>query len=289
MSSIVIVPNILTIGSYVPYSDSLVETFLEAIDRGLYACWFDLGNARNHTRMRIDDEDIEMSKLILQRFPISVFTRIPSNYNLCGSRSVLAWNGNSSEDTKIAKRINEIEYELTCISNTLDGYVIMEAGSHVNREAGLCATATTINSIEFSGNTQLLIVNSVDEYNNICTSIDNLVQVLELVKPELKRHVGLCIDLVALFVNGYPINTHIDFLDILQRCYITPTSIFIGDTTTQTGSKQINRCPIGSGMMWKNIETLYSILSVAVQRNIVLLTHTHKDTTILKALSMTTN
>lgn len=289
MSLITIVPNILTIGSYVPYTHSLVETLLEAVDKGMYACWFDLGNARNQTRMRIDDEDIEMSKLILERFPLSLFTLIPSSYNLCGSRNVLAWNGNSSEDTKIAKRIEEIEYELSCISNTLDGYVIIEAGAHVTREAGIYATATSINSIDFSGNTELLILNSVDEYNNICTSVDHVVQVLELVKPELKRHIGICIDLVSLFVNGHTINTHLEFLNILQQCYITPSAIFIGDTTTSAGSKKLNRCQIGSGMMWKNIETLYSIISVAIQRNIVLLTHSDTDSTILKALSMTTN
>ena len=242
--------------------DNLSSCILDSILEGLYTLQVRLGSPNSIERTRLDIDEIKNCKTLLDRYPMFLFCRSPPTYNLAGSRTFLAWNGNVDEDTKITKLIRELQYEIDTISD-FGGKVIMNIGCHINKKNGLRAVYKSISKLHFPKKSKLLFENSLDERSNIGVTFDDLLSVYKNTSNSKKSHIGFALNLTNLFVNGlYDMSDiHIIFADFMKLFGLEPDLIILGDTTSVFGSKRIYSCLIGNGTMWKN-KSLVSLLEL---------------------------
>lgn len=199
-----------SIGTY-DNPNKLTNTINYALSLGLYSCQICLGPMKSYTRSKVDQKDIIETQKLQKQYGINIFSHMPYLYNLCGSSKQIAWNGNKEQDDKTKSMIKSMEYELKVFSNfNTEKYTsgcVVHPGNLFNShkdekilQKGIEAIAQTINKINFSENSMLLLENSAGEKNKICKSLDELVKIYELVKN--KSNVGICIDTCHFYAGG---------------------------------------------------------------------------------------
>ena len=274
------------LGFYVDYIDSLTEVMLSAIDMGSYGVLFQLGNNRNQTRKRIVLDDLMSCSQLLVRFPLTIFSIIPSRYNLCGDSKYLAWNGNELQDAKTIHIVREIEYELSALAE-IQGRTIVELGSYRDKNAGIRATIGSLNHISFKPSYGLVLTNSLDQYHNIGVTLDDLYSVYDLLDKDIKPYTTICIHIAYLFVNGlYDIRNKQD-IDRFFNDYtaifdkVKMVSILLTDTTTSWQSKEYIEVPIGQGVIWNDSDIIYTWLDMCKEKDIMVLTKYVQDIDVI--------
>lgn len=280
----------LNIGTCMDYNDNLTDTILSAIDLGMYTFVISLGNSRNCSRKRVQTDDIDTCTALTSRFPIILFSLVPSMYNFCGSLRFLAWNGNSEQDTKTIHQIQEIEYELNTMSK-LGGSVIMELGSHKgHRVNAIESILKSINRIRFRLGNRLVLINSVHRFHNIGTDLFTLSEVFHKVNKRVKQYLSIGIHTSYLFVNGIydwrdiqQVRVFFDDFDKLFPEKHTFSVVFISDCANEFGSNEYTYRPIGQGTIWSD-DSLHEFLHECQRRTICVLTETQDDMHVLRML-----
>jgi endonuclease IV len=282
----------LNIGVLLLYKDSLTDVILTAIDLGIYTMMITLGNSRNFTRKRIDTEDLVTSiKIITTHFPTILFSYIPNMYNLCGSRSVMAWNGNEHQDEKTTNIIKEIEYELTTMAK-LGGSSMIELGSYRHSNEGISTVIKSINNIKFKLGCRLILMNSIDNFFNVGITLQHLSRVYEGVDKHAKQYLSIGLNIAYLFVNGiYDFRDpeevsrlFRDYLNIFQNKFALCV-IILSDCVNDFNSKDYTYESIGTGKIWKDNESsLYRLLEECQTYNISVITNETHDMELLREL-----
>ncbi len=278
------------LGSFIPMDDNLTGIMITAIDHALYSVSFSLGHNRNHTRRRIDSDDLLTVMGLLIRFPMIVFSFIPNMYNLCGHKNTLAWNGNVDQDKNTGKVLEEVGYELEVLTK-LKGSVVMECGSFRDKQKGMEACVRSINRIPFKMGYRLVLMNSLDDHHPVATSLEDLHRIYQQIDTSIKHHIYVGIHLAYLFVNGL-----YDFRQVseIQRLFrdmehLFPkfiiTLLYLSDTDTDFGSKQYRETAIGSGKLWVYADSLEEILGEANTRYMTVLTPQLPDMNVVREYS----
>lgn len=278
------------IGTFIEYEDNMTGIMITAIEYGLYAFSFSLGNSRNYTRKKIDTDDLITTMGLISRFPVVIFSFIPSMYNLCGHRNFLAWNGNVNQDKKTNHILDEITYELGILSK-LGGSVIMEIGSYRDKINGIQTASSSLNKINYKMGYKLILMNSLDSHSNVGITLDDLFKVYNATDTYAKPHIYIGINLAYFFVNGIydfrqssEITRMFEDIEKIFPKFIL-TIIYITDTSNIFGSKLYSNCDIGTGEIWKNIESIQTLLIECEKRYITILTSNTHDLELIREIS----
>jgi deoxyribonuclease IV len=269
------------IGSHLPWKKTLYDTLIDCINKGMYTVQFFLGNPRSTKRSILSKHDIDNSIELLQYWDIKIFSHAPYIYNLAGKKDTLAWNGNSDVDNKLKTILNSLSYELGILSKVCGG-VIIHPGNYTNRIDGLKAISTSINKINFTSNSLLLLENSAGQGTSLATTLDELREIIDGVIDKYQCYIGVCIDTAHLFGYGeYDIRNiqEIDrfFADFDEKIGLDRLKLFhLNDSKVVFGSKKDRHETIGDGFIWKdNINTMNYLLFRLKELNVPCVLETH--------------
>ncbi len=261
----------------------LYETLYTGIKYGMYAIQFFMGNPKSvKFRTTISDDDIKLSQNLIKKFPLRIFTHFPYTANLSGSKKILAWNGDETQDNSTLQTISALEKELNTIARfrSRKNGVVIHPGNHIDRKKGLNAIIESIKRIEFSRYAKLLLENSAGQGTSLATTLEEIAIIINGV--DNPKNIGVCIDTCHIFAYGdYDISKisemkrlFDDFDSIIGLKYLT--LIHLNDSETVLGSKVDRHARIGYGHIWhKNFESLLFLLEKCNKLDIPLVLETH--------------
>jgi deoxyribonuclease-4 len=274
------------VGAHTSFSKKILPTIEEAIKYGMYSCQFFMGNPRSYNRQRISHEDINDVKKALVRFPLNVFTHFPYIANLNGSVKSLAWSGDDDIDMKLSDVLKELEYELSIISNfstdKIKTGVVIHPGSYQDRDVGLDTIARSINMINFTGDTKLLLENCAGEGRKLCKDFAEISRVIRGVEKDKKKNIGVCVDTAHIWgVGDYDLRkcSEIDrmFSEFEENIGIEYFSLLhLNDSKVEFGSKKDRHACLGTGYIWSNdFESLIYLLNKCRDNEIPIILETN--------------
>ena len=246
------------LGSHTSFCKNITDTIRTSINRGMYATQFFMGSSHSFSRTKIAQNDIDSSKILLERYPMHVFTHFPYVANLAGSKDCLAWNGDFEQDIKTEKILKSLEYELGIIANfnIRSNGVVIHPGNHPERKKGLKAIGQSINKINFPENSKLLLENSAGQGTSLATTFDEIREIYSYVVENKRQHIGVCIDTCHIYAYGlYNLSLisevdkmfeDFDYLIGLNRLSL----IHLNDSKDKFGSKKDRHERIGQGNIW---------------------------------------
>lgn len=284
MSESVIYDMYWDVGAHTGFCQTITPTISEAIHRGMYSCQFFMGNPKSYNRQKITPGDIQSAKILLERFPMNVFTHFPYIASLNGSVKSLAWSGDSAQDAKTTHMLKELEYELSVISNfdkNRSG-VVIHPGSYKDRPTGLDTVAKSINKINFTENGKLLLENCAGEGSKLCRDFSEIVRVIDGLDASKKDNVGVCVDTAHIWGQGdYDLRScdEIDrmFYDFDRMLGLDKfTLLHLNDSEVPLGTKKDRHAFIGTGYIWSDgrIDSLIYLLNRCKENGIPMVLET---------------
>jgi deoxyribonuclease-4 len=258
------------VGAHTCFEKRICDTLWTSVNYGMYVTQFFMGNPYSFTRAEISVSDIEESKKILARFPMAVFTHFPYVCNLAGSKDVLAWNGNSSQDAKTCKVLRSLEYELGVVSSlgVLSSGVVVHPGNFPDRKMGLEAIGKSINKINFAKGSKLVLENSAGQGTSLATTFREIRTILDCVEESKRGNIGVCIDTCHIYAYGeYDLSriSEVDrmFVEFDECVGLDRLSlVHLNDSETVRGSKKDRHALLGEGRIWKGgFESLVYLLN----------------------------
>ena len=236
-----------------------------------------LGSQQSFNRTKLEPNDIEECKNLLERFGCQLFTHAPVVYNLAGKSSTneLAWNGNKAIDSGIEKIIQNLEYELEVTSKLncgRGGGVVIHAGSFHSLEDGMNAIIKSIDKIRFPEGSMLLLENCAGEGNKINKNLQEIQYIIS--RSRNRENIGVVIDTAHTFGAGlYDLRDEksvetlfIDFdkiigLNKLRLIHLNDSrqSSSKGKDACFGSNKDLHEC-IGKGHIWsQSYNSLYKL------------------------------
>tara|TARA_Y100001970_G_C14175785_1_gene826867 strand:- start:37 stop:909 length:873 start_codon:yes stop_codon:yes gene_type:complete len=272
------------IGAHIRYEKNIYKTIMSAIDKGMYSLQFFMGNPKGFTRSQISQDDIDNSKRLIERFPMNVFSHAPYLFNLAGSKDILAWNGNKDQDQKTMNVIKNLEYELGIISNFTNKHngVIVHPGNYAaDPHKGLLTIAKSIDMINFTENSNLLLENSAGQGTSLCTTFKEIKVILDNINETSKKYVNVCLDTAHIFGYGeYDISkisemirmfNEFDKIIGIKHLHL----IHLNDSVVKCKTRKDRHELIGEGYIWKdNNESLIYLLDFAKSNHIPIVLET---------------
>ena len=274
------------VGSHSYFFGTIEQTLRDGIRIGMNTIQFFMGDCKQAwQRQEISDDDIKKSNILLNRFPTNVFTHYPFCANLAGqsAKGGLAWNGNVDIDRKMRGMMRALQYELSIVAklSTKRSGVVIHPGSYPNREEGHITVAKTLNKIIFPNNAKLLLENCAGEGNKLCRTFEEIRVIFDLLEPEVKPYVKVCVDTAHIWGQGdYDLRevSEIDrlFADFdrllgLDNFYL----LHLNDSIATMGSKKDLHACLGEGNIWKNgFKSLIHLLNKCHENNIPMVLET---------------
>jgi len=240
----------------------ICESIYASINCGSYAMQIFMGNPKGFTRQVITEKDMTLSRELVDRFPMHIFTHFPYIANLNGSADSLCWNGDSKIDAKMSFLLKQLEYELSIVSKLhLSGFnsgVVIHPGCYGKREEGLATISKTINKIKFSPNSKLILENCAGEGRKLCKNFKEIKTIFNKLEHDKLNHVGVCVDTAHIWGEGlYDLSTFRgidlmfqDFDSILG--FENFTLLHLNDSKVPLGSKKDRHEMLGRGFIWRH-------------------------------------
>jgi deoxyribonuclease IV len=259
-----------TVGAHTCFEKRICDTLWTSVNYGMYATQFFMGNPYSFTRAEITSGDIEESKKILRRFPMSVFTHFPYVCNLCGSKDILAWNGHSAQDAKTGKVLQCLEYELGVVASlgVERSGVVLHPGNYPDRKIGLETIGRSINKINFAKGSKLVLENSAGQGTSLATTFREIRTILDSVDESKRGNIGVCIDTCHIYAYGEYDLSRISEVDRMFREFDECVGldklslVHLNDSETVRGSKKDRHACLGQGKIWKGgMESLVYLLN----------------------------
>ena len=262
--------NSLFFGAHVKFSGNLNETIQTGINAGMTALQFFLGNPYNYKRAVITKEDFLQTEKILRLYPTRIFSHFCLNSNLAGKKD-------QSVQTAL---LAGLQYELNTLA-PFSGAVVIHPGTHIDEKAGLTQIADSINLLNFQKQAMLLLENSAGQGSSLATTLNQLKIILDLIQPEKRQHIGLCLDTCHTFAYGdYDLSKtaeidrwwqDIDDLIGLDKLKL----IHLNDSIHNLGKRVDRHAPLGKGKIWeKSFDSLVNLLTKCKQAGIALVLET---------------
>ena len=281
------------VGCHTKFSGTILDVLKTTVKYGGYTTQFFMGSPYTHNRTKISLQDIDLSKNLLNRFPINLFTHYPLNTNLVGSISSLAWTGDEKQDIATKNVISGINYELDILSN-FNGGVVVHPGSYKDRKLGLKTISKTINRIENlnGSNSRLILENCAGEGNKLASTLDEIRLIIDEVEPKKRNNIGVCIDTCHIFAHGkydFSLIEDIDnfFSDSQTIFGLEKIKLFhLNDSMCKKGSRKDRHACLGTGCIWnESFDSLVYFLNKCKNLEIPCVLETHgTDMLVLSSL-----
>lgn len=279
MTSIILIKP--GVGSHLGFHRTLTNTINNAVKHGVYSVQFFMGNPKSVKRARILDSDIIEANAILDRYPMNVFSHFPYVSNLAGSVKSLAWQNDSFQNQKTLFLLKEIEYELSILAKIGKG-VVIHPGSYPDRKKGLETIAKSINKINFSKGSKLILENSAGAGTSLATTFEEMKTIYDLVED--KKHIGFCVDTAHIYGYGlYDLKLvrEVDrmFEDFDRLLGIKNFSLLhLNDSLVKFRSKKDRHALLGTGHIWSEcFVSLLHLLNKCKKYNIPIILETTPD------------
>lgn len=284
-------------GAHTQFTKNIYNTLKKSIFCGMNVTQFFMGNPKSFTRHRVSQQDIDVSKKLLDQYPMHVFSHFPYVANFVGSIKQLAWNGNKEQDRKTSLILNELEYELNVLSNFNQGGkrngVVIHPGNYPKRSLGLANIAKSINKINFSVGSTLILENAAGKGNSLCTTFEEIKEVYDQILPEKQQHIGVCVDTAHICgVGKYDLSKCSEVIRMFNEFdkilgLDKFTLLHLNDSLIPLGGKDDLHGLLGTGYIWgDNFDSLILLLDTCKKYNIPIMLETHGlDMLILGALS----
>ena len=283
-------------GAHTQFCKNIHNTLKKSINLSMYVTQFFFGSPKSFKRHRATQDDIDLSKKLLDRFPMHVFSHFPYVANFVGSIKQLAWAGNSEQDAKTSLILSELEYELEILSNfNKDGKrngVVIHPGNYKDRSIGLANIAKSINKINFSIGSTLILENAAGKGNSLCTTFKEIKEIYDQVIPSKQQYIGVCVDTAHICgVGEYDLSKcsevnrmFNDFDNILGLDKFT--LLHLNDSHIPLGGKDDRHALLGTGYIWSNgFDSLILLLDLCKKYGIPVMLETHGlDMLLLGAL-----
>ena len=295
-----LIGNILWLsGCHTPYLSSIYKTIESSINLGMTATQFFLRSPRSIKEIIIPESDIEASKTLCAKFPISVFSHFPYVVNFAGSVDQLAWSGDDSLDAKLMYKLGQLQYELEIIANFGNtGGVVIHPGFHKDRKNGIKTIAASINKIKFAPDSRLLLENSAGNGNSLASIFEEIKEIYDLIDIDKQKHIGVCLDTAHIHGNGLYDLSKVDEVNKMFNDFDKVMGIdklflvHLNDSKVMLGSKKDRHEFLGKGQIWgEYLDGLFSLLKFCNGNKVPVILETGmKDMYTLAILSkMSTN
>lgn len=256
-------------GSHLGFGTEITPTIIDAVNKGLYSVQFCMGDSTKVKRQRINLADIDTSQCLIEKYPMNVFTHFPFTVNLNGSTKSLAWSGDDDIDRKLSYTLSELEYELSVMSHFSENSsgVVIHPGSYRDTEKGLACVAKSINKLDFSTGSKLILENCANEGTKLCKNFSEIQRIIDQVSPNKRNHIGVCVDTAHTFAAGiYDLReiAEIDrmFADFDRELGLDKlTLLHLNDSDIPFGKKRDRHERLGAGWIWgENCSSLVYLL-----------------------------
>lgn len=275
------------VGAHTAFEQKITPTISQGIYNGMHTIQFFMGNPKSAwNRQHISEEDIISAQILLNRFPMNIFSHYPYCANLAGKakKGGLAWSGNDYVDGKLRGVIKSLEYELSILAKFKQkrSGVVIHPGSYVDRDAGHYAVTKTLNRMNFPKGSVLLLENCAGEGNKLCRTFEEIRVVLQDLKEDKKPHVKVCVDTAHIWGQGdYDLRKikeidrmfeDFDRLLGIQNFYL----LHLNDSEVPFGSKKDIHACLGNGYIWKDdFAPLVYLLNKCKEYQIPMVLETH--------------
>ena len=288
------------VGSHTEFSKSIYNTLRKSIFYSMNVTQFFLGSPKSFSRHRACEEDIDKSIKILKHFPLHVFSHFPYVANLAGSVKQIAWVGNKEQDTKTQTIIKELEYELSIISRLASkgkrNGVVIHPGNFENRKEGISTIAKTINKINFTEGSKLILENAAGQGCSLATTFKEIKEIYDQVDPNKQKYIGVCVDTAHICGYGeYDLSKCSEVTRMFEEFNNIIgidkfTLLHLNDSVVDLGSKRDCHACLGVGTIWKNdFKSLILLLDTCKKYDIPVMLETNElDMLMLGALSDST-
>lgn len=261
-------------GSHFSIEDSLYKTCFKAINLGFNCFQFFLGNPYSLNRKKLTQKDIDDTVRLCKDYNLAIYSHSPYIHNLCGKSTGNPKSDNPLPDS-VYKNITSLEYELSILANFPGGGVVIHPGSYKDKEKGIQTIITSLNTINFPENSLLLLENCAGEGNKIPKTLENISAILQGIKSEKKRNVGICMDTAHIHGQGdynFSIVSEVDrfFHDFDSIIGLSNLRLLhLNDSQVEFGSKKDRHASLGLGTIWGNdIDPLIKLLEYCKRYNI---------------------
>jgi deoxyribonuclease-4 len=273
------------IGAHTTFSSiqGVSDTLKNSIRNGMNVTQFFLGSPKSFNRHKITKEDYINSNIILDRYPTHIFSHFPYVANLSGSVKQLAWVGDKEQDGKTQSILNELEYELKAMSlfNAISSGVVIHPGNYKDRIDGIKAISKSINKINFSKGSKLLLENAAGKGCSLATTFQEIKDIIDNVDDNKKKHIGVCVDTAHLCGWGeYDLSKSSEVLRMFEEFDKTIgidkfKLLHLNDSVVPLGSKKDHHALLGTGCIWnESHESLITLLNECNKYNIPILLET---------------
>ena len=260
------------VGSHISAKSTLTQTVQKAIDYGMYAFQFFMGSPQSYKRKVINIDDISSAKKLTEKFPMCVFSHAPYIYNLCGSKSSRAWNGDYKQDAKTIFALEQLQYELSILSNFKVNGVVIHPGCFKDRTIGLQTISQSINKMEFTDNSRLLLETSAGQGDTLATSFQEIKTIIDGINDDKRKHIGVCVDTAHVFGSG---EYEVSKLDEVKRLFKEFDEVLgaerfsllhLNDSSVKFKSRTDRHELIGNGYIWGESLTSFIYLMNECER-----------------------
>jgi apurinic endonuclease APN1 len=245
------------IGAHLPFNKEINASLLNAIQQGMYALQIFMGNPKSFTRQPIHEEDIRICQTLIKKYPTNIFTHFPYTANLAGKskKDGLAWNNNAVVDRNLNITLKGLEYELSVVARIGKG-VVIHPGSFPDRDIGHQTVSKTINRINFTPKSMLLLENCAGEGNKLCKTFKEIGTVISLVDEKSRKHIGVCVDTAHIWGQGDYDLRKVEEVERLFQDFDEEIGIdnfkllHLNDSSVELGSKKDRHAHIATGKIW---------------------------------------
>lgn len=264
----------IQLGGHIEFSKKILPTVKTAIENNMNSFQFFLGNPKSFTRQKLLKDDIVNTFKLSTENNLNIFSHYPYTASLNGSVASLAWNGDKEQDIKTQKILSELEYELNTLSqlSPING-VVIHPGSHKKTKEGLETISKSINKINFTKNSKLLLENCAGEGTKLCKNFSDIAHVLEGIDISKKDNVGICIDTAHIHGSGIynlAIQDDVDkmFFEFDKHIGLDKFNLLhLNDSQVKLGSKKDRHECLCEGCIWKEDNTSLKYLLTKCAEN----------------------
>lgn len=273
-----------SVGAHTCFEGSIYNTLKLSICRGMSVTQFFMGNPKAFNRHQANQQDLNKALRLCDRFPMHVFSHFPYIANLAGSVNQLAWEGDFAQDAKTTKVLHSLEYELSILAQFKSGRsgVVIHPGNYKDRKVGIAKIAESINKINFTEGSKLLLENAAGKGCSLATTFQEIKEIYDQVDEKKQKYIGVCVDTAHICGYGeYDLSKCkevVRMFDDFDRIIGLDkfTLLHLNDSVVPFGSRKDEHACLGAGQIWwESFDSLILLMDMCKKHEIPAVLETH--------------
>lgn len=273
-----------SVGAHTCFEGSIYNTLKLSICRGMNVTQFFMGNPKAFNRHQANQQDLNKALRLCDRFPMHVFSHFPYIANLAGSVNQLAWEGDFAQDAKTTKVLHSLEYELSILAQFKSGRsgVVIHPGNYKDRKVGIAKIAESINKINFTEGSKLLLENAAGKGCSLATTFQEIKEIYDQVDEKKQKYIGVCVDTAHICGYGeYDLSKCkevVRMFDDFDRIIGLDkfTLLHLNDSVVPFGSRKDEHACLGAGQIWgESFDSLILLMDMCKKHEIPAVLETH--------------